>query len=66
MTDYEKLEEGYNASVEDMNIPNNHACRIWGIMSDVYNREHYGDLGAEPMKYLENELYAYFDQVNRK
>ena len=64
LTDSDKLKEGYDALVEEINLPYEHSCRIWGIISDVYNKEHIGILSAEPIEYLKNELYDYFKSVN--
>lgn len=63
LTDKEKLEKGFYALMDDCELSVDTTKRIWGIVSDIYNRERTDSLQDDSITCLRHDLNEYFNQV---
>ena len=64
ITDKEKLEESFYSLMSDCELSISSTKRIWGIISDIYNREKTDSLFDDSIVCLRNDLSAYFNQAH--
>lgn len=61
LTDYDVLKTGVLSFLKECGVPQINQSKIWGIVSDIYNRErNYSLKDDEIIITLEQELYEYF------
>ena len=62
LTDYDILKTGVLSFLKECGVPQINQSKIWGIVSDIYNREkNYSLKDDEIIITLEQELYEYFE-----